>query len=205
MPVKSISCNIAIYPPAHIRRGAISLSKKLSELGTDFTLDDKNFYPHITLYMTEFPVDNLPRVKKELRNITQKMHIFSVTPAGIGKVRGHIGVDFKNIPDLVSLHRKIVLATNAFREGCLRPKDRERLLKHFFPANMERMLKEYGSSRAMKNYNPHLTLTKFTNDKTQVDLKLQKSKFSFEVNEIVLFQSGRHGACRKILARFRLS
>lgn len=201
MSRRSISCNIAIIPPAPIARRAIALSQQLKDQGGRFVLDGKNYFPHVTLYMTEFPTKNLSKIKKALRHIIHGTHSFSLRAEKYQHHSdGYLDVHFSKNRALRLLHKNIVHALNPLRDGLMRPKDRKRLSG--FTKTQQRNLLQYGYRDALRLFKPHLTFTKFfTNN---MHPRMPKIAFSFSATLIGLFQSGKHGTCKKVFASFYL-
>ena len=58
--MKSQPFNIVIVPPKEISQQAIKLSRKFKGSKSLFVLNQKNKFPHLSLYMLELPLINLP-------------------------------------------------------------------------------------------------------------------------------------------------
>ncbi len=200
----SISCNIAILPPESITEKAIKLSKMLKKHGTLFVLDKKKYYPHVTLYMTEFPAKNLKFVKKTLQQLTPKTKPFEIKFVRYRQSKdGYTDISFKRNKNILQLHKKVVHRINSLREGLVRPKDLARFRQ--FSKEKQKNLRLYGYDNVLSEFIPHLTLAKLERaDKKELS-RLSNFDFSFIVKEIGLFQSAEHGTCKKLIARFQLS
>ncbi len=198
--MKSKTLIIAICPPKNILDSAIEASKKLRG---DFVLDCKNFFPHITLYMTEFPEKNLTKIKSSLKKYLRSYKVFKLIAAQKpdGK-RGYVYATYlldKNISDFQDM---IVEQLNPLRENLIRQKDLNRI-ETYTPEEIKNV-KKYGYRMSGKLYNPHLTLTKFSENKI-VDLKkIMLPDLSFTVREIGLYYGGESGTCNDEIARFKL-
>ena len=90
MKAKTKPFNIVIYPPVEISKRAIAVSKKLKSKKGLFVLDGKNYFPHITLYMTEFPLKNVAKVKKLLKQFATKTKPFEISSS---KYRQNVHLD----------------------------------------------------------------------------------------------------------------
>jgi 2'-5' RNA ligase len=69
--------NTVIKLPIELANDAAILSKSLSQKYTTlFTLDNINFFPHVTLYSPEYPDDNVNKVLEIVRNIALSLKPF---------------------------------------------------------------------------------------------------------------------------------
>lgn len=201
---QSISCNIAIYPPGAISKKAINISRKLKNKRGLFVLDGNNYYPHITIYMTEFPKKNIKSVKAVLRDIAVKTKPFLIKADRYRQSKdGSVDMGFKRTKEILVLHKKVIQFINPLREGLIRPKDSARFKQ--FSKQKQKNLRSYGYDNVSSQFIPHLTFTKLEYPNKKILDTLSMLDFSFLVKEIGLFQSAEHGTCRKLIARFRLS
>ena len=201
---RSLPCNIAIIPPKNISKRAISISRALAKKRTLFTLDGKNYFPHLTIYMTEFPVKNINVVKDLLKQALNSASSFKINSSGYRNDKsGFIDVNFKRNKSITHLQRKIITVLNPLREGLIRKSDKEKFKQLSKAEKRNLMLCGYRSISS--NYSPHLTLTRFKEFDKNAISGIKKYDFSFHVKEIGFFKSGKHGACRKLLAKFKLS
>ena len=122
--MKSKSFNVVIYPPQEISKKAIGVSKKLKKKGGLFVLDGKNYFPHLTIYMTEFPIKNVSKIRKILRNVAAKTKPFRATSLKYRQsADGYIDVDFKKSREIKGLQKKTIALLDPLRECLLRSKD----------------------------------------------------------------------------------
>lgn len=203
MKSTSIACNIAIIPPPAIIKKAIAVSRRLKKIGGLYTLDGKKYFPHVTLYMTEFPKKNLLAVQRILRGIVMRTRSFQCTFSRVDHdtLRGYIVAQFRKNKAATTLHRSVVRLCNPLREGLLRSRDYEAfttLTKH-----QQHNLVRYGYRDAHVLYHPHLTFSRLPSLSRHVKISPLKT-FSFPVRTIGLFVSGKHGTCRRLLARFTM-
>lgn len=202
--MKSESFNIVIYPPADISKKAISVSKKLKKKGGLFVLDGKKYFPHLTIYMTEFPIKNVPKIRKILRNFAAKTKSFRATSLKYRQsADGYIDVDYKKSKEIRELQKKIIAFLNPLREGLLRPKDEARMSE--LGKAQKRNIRRYGYRSVGAEFFPHLTFTKLEKFDKSALSKIGKSNFSFEVDKIGLFYLGDYGTCRKLIEILDLS
>ncbi len=126
--MKSESFNVVIYPPTDISKKAISISKKLKKKGGLFVLDCKNYFPHITLYMTEFPLKNVAKIRKLLKQFATKTKPFEINSLKYRQNKdGSIDIDYSRSKNINELQKKIIKLLNPLREGLMREKDKARI------------------------------------------------------------------------------
>ncbi|MBI4094219.1 MAG: DUF1045 domain-containing protein, partial [Candidatus Liptonbacteria bacterium] len=154
--MQSKSFNIVIYPPKEISQKAITVSKELKKKGGLFFLDGKNYFPHVTIYMTEFPVKNIPKVKKVLRNFAAKTKPFHATSLKYRQsADGYIDVDYRKSKEIKDLQKKVIALLNPLREGLSRPKDEARISE--LSKAQQRNIKRYGYRGVGAEFFPHIT------------------------------------------------
>ena len=202
--MQSKSFSIVIYPPKEISQRAIAVSKKLEKKNGLFILDGKNYFPHITIYMTEFPVKNVPKIRKVLRNFVTKAKPFRAASLKYRQSEdGYIDVSYKKSKEMKKLQKKILTLLNPLREDLLRPKEEAHISE--LSVAQQRNIKHYGYRGVGKEFFPHLTFTKLKKFNGSVLMKIEKSNFSFYANKIGLFYLGDYGTCRKLIEIFDLS
>ncbi len=202
--MQSKSFNIVIYPPSNISKRAIAISRNLKKNGGLFVLDGKKYFPHITIYMTEFPVKNIPKIRKILRGFATKTKSFRTTSLKYRQNEdGYIDVNYRKSKEIMELQKKIISLLNPLREGLLRPKDEAR--KSEFGKEQQRNIMRYGYRSVGKEFFPHLTFTKLEKFDKPALSKIEKSNFSFDADKIGFFYLGDYGTCRKLIEIFDLS
>jgi len=204
--MKSKSLNIVIYPPREIFQKAITVSEQFNkkEKGL-FALNDKNYFPHITIYMAEFPVHNIPKIKKVLRDFiitTKSFHMISLKYYHSDD--GYIFVDYKKSPELKNLQKKIVNLLNPLREDLLRAKDVDRMNDLDKNSLEFKNIKRYGYRSVGENFSPHLTFTKLAISNNSLLAKIAEFDFSFKFDQLGLFYLGEYGTCHDLIEIFKI-
>lgn len=203
-----IRLNTAFILPEDILERVVQLSRELSNKSeTYFTLDNLNFYPHITIYPPVYPENNVDRVLKELEILTSKLHSVNLIFTDIQTIQGWIGIYFDLTLELKRLHQEIVGRLNPLREGALRDKYKngsDYMMN--FSNEQVRNIQSYGYPDAMTLYKPHLTITRFKNESIaeQVADKIKWDISDFIVERIGVHLTGEHGTCTKRIAEFKL-
>ena len=199
---RSISCCIAIFPPRPILAKSVEASKELHRLGSVFTLDSRRYYPHLTLYMTEFPKKNLRQIKQLLHRIASQTRPFLLRPATQRSHRGYVDISFQRSRAVLQLHKTVVRTLNPLREWLIRPKDKRRFKE--LTLSERRSLKCYGYNRALFGFIPHLTLTKLRKESKGIRQRFDLPAFSFNAGRMALFRSAARGTCRELISQFKL-
>jgi 2'-5' RNA ligase len=178
-----IRLNIAIILSKEISKFAIKVSKELSEkYKTEFTLDGKNYFPHITVYPVEIAKKDLKSFVVKTREVVEKTAKFNIkfgrfwTASENGEC--WVGIPVIKNEKLKLFHKHVVSGLN---------------------------LSGKVHTLAYETYNPHLTLTSFVGeiDPENIVLPQLKSK-TMEVNKVGIFEMGLHGTCKKLLHEFDL-
>jgi len=204
MKTKTKLFNIVICPPVKISKRAIAVSKKLKNRNALFVLDGKNYFPHITLYMTEFPLKNVVKVRKLLKQFAVKTKPFEISSSKYRQnTDGYIDVDYKKSKNINELQKKIIKLLNPLREGQMRQKDKARISE--MTKAEQKNLKLYGYRGVGAKFFPHLTFSKLEKFDKSALSGVDKSNFSFRVDKIGFFYLGDYGTCRKLIEIFDLS
>jgi len=204
MKRKSGPFNIAICPPPGISARAMELSRLLQGRGGLFTLNKRSRIPHVTLYMAELPLENVRRAASALKDFSSQTSPFEIEFLSYKENKnGYVDVRFRESPELLRLHKRVVDLINPLREGLIRNRDREKMGE--LSKSERRNLELYGSRRVGSRLDPHLTLTKLREDQGRVISGLPQHNFSFRVTRIGLFHLGPHGTCRRLIRGFCLS
>jgi hypothetical protein len=202
--MKSKAFSIVIYPPAEISKKAINISKKLKKKKASFVLDGKNYFPHITLYMAEFPLKNIIKARKLLKQFAIKTKQFEMKPLKCRQSKGgYIDIEYRKSKQIKELHRNVIKLLNPLREGLLKESDKEWISKS--SKIQQKNIKLFGYSDVGSEFFPHLTFTKLEKFNKSAILGINKSDFSFKVDKIGFAYLGDYGTCRKLIEIFDLS
>lgn len=199
---KSGPFNIVIIPPKQISNKAAAISKKFKRQGCLFVLD-KQHSPHITLYMTEFPLKNIPAVKNSLQQITSAIKPFRIKSSNYRQNSGYIDISYQKSKSVKNLQKKIIAILNLLREGCVKAGDKAKTNR--LSALQNKNVELYGYRDVGQNFFPHLTFTKLKNNDGSALNKIKKQDFSFKVNKIGLFYLGQYGTCRKLVEDWQIN
>jgi 2'-5' RNA ligase len=199
--------NIAIKPPLDVQSLAIHLSELIAaETDAYFVLDNKNYYPHATIYSPEYPNKNLERVLREIDDVTKNLSPFLCEFERLSTHQGYIDLQLRKSQEWVHLHKLLVDTLNPFREDHLRDKynDPNELLN--YSDEQQGYIKEYGYAEVFNAFRPHITLSRIKDEHVAREIikNIPTQSFTFKVQEIAAYTMGQHGTCTGILKEFIL-
>lgn len=206
--MSKIVYDVVVLPPSAVEQASIAVSQKLSALGTEFTLNSANVFPHLSLYMAHF--DELDEVQKRLVALSQRPQLQLEAVSYNANDQGMCEVFYHKTPEVTDLQEAIISQLNPLRHG-LRTKDPVgRLLADRLATTQgeeHRNLVQYGYDEVGSFFNPHITFTRFKNHRTPTPTTSLPplSTFSGAFDTLALFEMGEHGTCVKEIARWPLT
>ena len=100
--------NIVLLPSEGLLGKALRLSKDLEKLGTHFTLDNHNVFPHISVYMTQLNEDGLEKAKNILSEIARNTVVIKLNTNNYNYENTYIDVGYAKNKEIVDLQNKVV-------------------------------------------------------------------------------------------------
>jgi hypothetical protein len=201
--MKSKAYNIVLIPELSLIKKSIRLSKKLELLDSHFTLDNKTFFPHVSLYMTQLNELGLEKSMEALSVIAKDNNSIEVTSKGYRYIDEYIDVQHIRTKELIFLQKEVLKSINPIREG-LRDKDKLRLKNA--TGEIRSNLLEYGYRSVGNLFYPHITFTRFKNDEKQsIESFPLKETFNGKLLAIGIFEMGDNGTCVKKIGEWVLS
>jgi len=204
----NLRLNIVLKPPQDIAKKAIDLSHKISKDNeVFFALDGLKFYPHITIYASEFSEINLKNILKAVESISNNTSPIKLKFQGISSSQGFISLKFDSSFFINNLHKEIIKKLNPLSEKSIRNNSQQFLgyLINFTPEQSKNII-NYGYPDAIELYSPHLTLSRFKKesltDKALKDIKWDTPEAM--VDKIAIYLMGEHGTCRELVGEFNL-
>ncbi len=176
-----VTRNIVILPPPTVAKQAMAWSRKIAaEYKTDFVLDGKHFYPHITLYQGEYSEENLTFMEEKLVSIARTTSPFTVQPKAFRIFERFLFLEMNKDEGIAALQRRIF-------------------------SDVGKLGKKL-SSVAGEIFLPHITITRFhqAEDAKQAVSKLQMVKFEFTARALHLVNIGLDGSVNEIFKEFPL-
>ena len=200
-----VTRNIIIRPDEIVTSSVIGFSKQLAkQFPTDFVLDGKSFYPHISIYQATYPENNLNRMEKRVAELAKRITPFDVDLVEFTSMLEFIFLDAVKNDNLVSLHELVVKETNPFREGNIIPAELPRLSDPNTPEYIKYSIRTYGAALVMDAFLPHITITHCTklSDVELAKQKLQMRKFHFRANSLWMADIGPFGTVNNLILEF---
>jgi len=196
---QTVRLNTILYPNKEDCDYFVKMANSSKKFGDTYVaLDNVNFFPHITLYFPEYPIDVLDKVLEHVKKIANTTNAVTLTLESVtGDIDGGIFVNYKISKEALDLKKKVIKELNPLRDGIIRDKYKDSLdkdtQKYGYPIN--------------KYHFPHITLTVFV-DKIAQDKFLKESMFDFQkeilIDKIAVCRMGEYGTCIEIVDSFEL-
>lgn len=204
---QTIPCDIVLLPAPGQAELAATASEQLAPQGSLFTLNNRDFYAHASLYMFQMNIDNQEECIAALRQLAEQTAIQQLEQDGYfyqdsGHGKGYVDVAFKRNEDADQLQEQVIAAFNNLRAG-MREKDKIKMLDAT-GLKLEN-LQKYGYPAVGELFRPHVTLTKFPAE-IAPDLSGLPSPQTFNgvFDRLGLFEMGENGTCIRKIAEFPL-
>lgn len=199
----SILCDIVLLPSERLAEKLIALSEQFKIANTFFTLDGRQYFPHLSLYMTQLKVDDLDKVAEVLTLEASKTQILDLIATGYGQVKGFLDVEYQRIEALDALQITVVNAINPIRDEMIE-KDKERMREATDIARDN--FEKFGYKYVGELFRPHATLTRFI-DEHGIDISdlPEFESFSGQFTKLGLFEMGGNGTCIQQIAAYDLT
>lgn len=201
----SLGLNVVVLPEPPISDLTISWSTIVSShYKTKFTLDGVNYYPHMTLYQSSFPSENLSKIISLLLDLAKTVQPFPIHFNRIDPYVDYLFYLAQISPSLQTLHEQLIDLLNPLRDqNYTIPLAVLKQFPSFFAQNVTK----YGTALAKDDYLPHITLSRLdsTTNATLAASTLSSKRSTVRVSEICLTNVDHDGTCTKILERFRFA
>ncbi|KKQ12735.1 MAG: hypothetical protein US30_C0017G0001 [Candidatus Moranbacteria bacterium GW2011_GWF2_36_839] len=190
-------------PPADVAKYVAKLSKEISEKEKAyFILDNKNFYPHITIYTSEYPNCNIKKILDKVEKISKKLSGVKFKFKKIDDDYGYVGVVMHRSKEIRKIHEIIISELNPLREGHIREKFHNSDLSKEEKENIQK----YGYPNLINLYSPHITITRLKNEKNarEISKEIKWFKKEFILGKIGVYGMGENGTCTELIKEFKL-
>lgn len=191
--MNSKAYDIVLVPGKRLSNEAIKLSQKLKSYGSYFTLDNKSFFPHVSLYMLQLSGDSLDDVVQILEKIAGECRVIEATANKYHYESEYVDIEYARTNEFSELQDKIIKKLNPVRDG-LRDKDKIRLKSAV--GEEKENIQKYGYRSVGNQFHPHLTFTRFTNDQKDIlQILPPRTIFNGKYETIGLYEMGDNGTC----------
>jgi 2'-5' RNA ligase len=202
---KIINLNIVLLPSKEVSQKAIELSQKISkEFEVFFVLNEESRIPHVSLYHSAYPAENIPKVKEVIEDIANITASFPVELTNVfWQKEGWLDFQADKSEPLINLHNQVVERLNSFRKDNLMESDKEDFSS--LSKGEQESINLYGYRHARELFRPHLTITRLKNgNAVTVSKELDGNNLSFDATDIALCRLGNYGTCVYLLDSWNL-
>lgn len=206
MTEKFIRINIVFKLPDEIAESVAKISQEIAEKNEAvFVIDNKNFFPHITIYSPEYPVNNLEKILSNVEELSKKLLATKFLFEKIITNQGYIGMEFDCSEEIKKIHEAIVEKLNVFREGHVRKKYIDSYGMEFSQEKKENIQK-YGYPNSMNFYNSHMTIIRLKDSEKakKIAEEISWPIKEFMVEKLGAYRMGENGTCTELIKEFKL-
>lgn len=193
--------NVVILPDDKVRDMAIEMSRKAREIGqTNFILDGRRLFPHITVYQARFPENNVDRIKAYLKTIAERLSPFEVSLGKTSRWNNYIFWDTEATNEFMHLNKSVIYQLNPLRENLVL----KGLEGKKWNMSETYSIQNYGSLLAGKDFTPHITIAaaKTDQDAQRIAQEMRPKIAKFAASKIALGRLGEFGTVTEILEEF---
>lgn len=203
--------DIVLIPAKNVYQASVAISQQLQHFGTDFTLADGKFYPHLSMYMANFTPENLEAATDVLETIAASSAAPSLQAMRYlhDLEQGMFEVAYDKNHDIVHLQQQIIEGLNPLRTG-LRVKDPVgHVLEDWLPqtsGEARTNLETWGYDEIGGLFRPHITFTRFKKRNRQIDVTLLPplGELNCTFPTLAIYEMGENGTCIKPVVSFQL-
>ncbi len=194
--------DIALLPEPALAAKAIRSSQELAPMGTEFTLGQEQYVPHVSLYMLPIKSSDLPAVCDKLAALAAQTPQIALEAKDYFQNNGYIGMDYPRTAQIDELQQAVLQAANPHRDG-LRQESEAYL--QTATGQTQKNLEAFGYESVGELFIPHLTFTRFSN---HLPIPLEDmgaaTAFSGTFISLAIYELGPEGTCLHKIAEFRL-
>lgn len=199
--------NFAIKPSSYVASYVANFSRKLSlEAESNFTIDNIEYFPHITLFAPVINHNNLSKIVKIIENEISKHNKLTVYFSEIQVGQGYIGIKVNLSKEIEELKEHIVNVVEKFIERDLPDKlQNAKDYNMYFSNESLASIRKY-SSVSMQDYQPHLTIIRIKDEQKAIELskRIKWDIDNFIATTIAIYKMGKNGTCQSILKELKL-
>ena len=195
---------IGLIPDEQTASQAVEYSQYLTQqIDSYFSLNTKDFLPHVTLYGLGLEEAKLNQIDKFLGQITGQISAFELDFLAFELYDSYYMLNLAKNTIITNLQSQILDQVSPLRE---RSYVAPEYLQDMEPEAYDKWEK-YGSVWIGDSYNPHITLTKFKSSTDDTLQQIPKSKMIFSAvkfKSIGLFLSADHGTAKQLIREYNL-
>jgi hypothetical protein len=207
MTDKNLLVNVVVVPDER----TIETARRLGEIlggkyDCYYSLDDKSYIPHISVYQAQYPRKNIELVRKYTVEAAAETTSFTVEVKSYQTYYTFIFWNLLQNPSLTNLHYRLLEKLNPLREGLLMPHltTTGYMTGEKFTEEEAEAVQKYGTIVVGKLFKPHITLARLKKVIPDEELKkvLPQTSSTFKVSSIYIGKMGDHGTVTDILETF---
>jgi 2'-5' RNA ligase len=190
-----VAIDIAILPPPDVSERAIALSTALPFAESQGLRLGSQLLPHITLTQQFVSPEVLDAVIAQVDDVLRHHRALSLRVTGGGKGSNSVWMAIERTPALVSLHERLLHATEAFE---VQNGDASAFLNEDARDRDVRWVREFRRESSFARFTPHITLG-HASEPPLVE------PVDFVATTIAVCHLGRFCTCRRIIRAWELS
>jgi len=203
-PENSTLLNICVFPDDRVSAAFIKISQSLKSDDTMFVLGN-GLFPHMTVYMARFANSNIEKVADATEEALKQASVIRCTHTGYFMTEGrYLEASYRKSADFLKLH-ELLITNNAdlrinpgspFNEGYFAP----------YNAEQQQNAKETGYDLARNLYRPHVTLTRYKENRVpKVFPALMAADLSFDLGKVCVYKADDNGAVYELVRELYVS
>lgn len=161
--VINVACNIGNPLYDLIIKSSLAIKKRYD---SDWYIDDKKYYLHLSFYLFAAPEKNKGKVVAACKKFYEYLKQTNLETIDLVSGKdGPVMLEFKKTPRLYDFHKKALEIFNPPRENYLRDKYESK--KHFNSLKKweQKNLLKYGHIYVLNKYHPHVTIARLKSEK----------------------------------------
>jgi 2'-5' RNA ligase len=189
--------NVIILPTQEIKERVYKWSEEIArKYPVKFVLDGLHYFPHLTLYQTNFPEKNFSVIEKTVGEIAQNLKPFTISFKTLLPYVNFIFYHAIKTPEIESLHLQMIDSLSPLRDaGYTHPQDLQN-----FPPNIARNISQYGYALAKNDFLPHITVSR-CNTEMEAEKAIQlcsPKRFTMNVDSLAIGNINHDGTVSHI-------
>lgn len=201
-PENSLIINVCIVPPPSVGDQCVTLSQSVASPDTLFSLDGKDTFAHMTVYMARFDQSEVSQVVEEAKKVAESAGNLLCEHTGYFMTAGrYLEASYRKTDEFLALQEAFIEKLKAYRKNPTHPYQED----YFAPytAGQRKNAEETGYDLAYELYRPHITLTRYAEGKVpQVFPALGAAALSFPLGTLCVYEANENGAVFRKLAEF---
>lgn len=186
--------NICILPSVDTARTCVELSQSLGTEKTQFVLDGRSRFPHMTSYMARFPESEIQNVIYAVEKIVTETNGFVCEHAGFFITSGgYLEISYIKTAELLALQSAVIGAIRKYRSN-----PGKEIEESYYSSNAEekrKNVRDTGYDLVGTLYRPHISLTRYQEGKIPEAIPtFPVANLTFKSKRIGIYRADDNGA-----------